>query len=99
MFRNKTNNEMKPQTAALRQAREQRIHDAATHSVRSVLKQLETPMRGLSEDQVAERRAEYGANRVTHEKSRRLPDVLPGLSSIRSPRFCSVSPLCRPSQT
>ena len=78
MFRNKTNNEMKPQTAALRQAREQRIHDAATHSVRSVLKQLETPMRGLSEDQVAERRAEYGANRVTHEKKQTLARRLAG---------------------
>lgn len=65
-------------SAALRLEREQTIHNAATHSVRSILKQLGTPLCGLSEEDAAERRTQFGTNRVTQEKKQSLARRLAG---------------------
>lgn len=54
------------------------IQTAAMSSVKAVLKNLHTTLRGLDEEEAAASRSKYGTNRVTHEKKKSLPKRLAG---------------------
>ena len=62
--------------AAVREAYNRRMEYAATHSTKEVLKHLQTPLSGLSEEAVLESRNRCGSNRVTREKQKSLPKRL-----------------------
>lgn len=49
-----------------------RIHYAATHPVKEVLKDLNTTLTGLSEEGVSVNREKYGTNKVTRQKEKSL---------------------------
>ena len=48
------------------------LEEAAKMPVKQVLQEVKTSLRGLEEQQVAEHRATFGSNRVTHEKKKSL---------------------------
>ncbi len=54
------------------------IHYAATHPIKEILQYVNSTLRGIDPDQVAERRAKYGINKVTKEKKKTLPQRLAG---------------------
>lgn len=56
------------QDTARRDAINERLEFASTNDVQTVLMSLDTTMNGLTEQQVDEKRDEYGNNKVTHEK-------------------------------
>ena len=58
------------------------IQTAAMSSVKAVLKNLHTTLRGLDEEEAAASRSKYGTNRVTHEKKKSLPKRLAVSESI-----------------
>ena len=65
--------------AAAREEQNRRLESAATTPVKDVLKGLHATLRGLDPEAVSASRAQYGSNRVTHEKkkglARRLADA------------------------
>ena len=65
--------------AVLRDEQNRRIEYAATTPVKDVLKNLSATLCGLDAEAVSASRAQYGSNRVTHEKkkslARRLADA------------------------
>lgn len=54
----------------------QSISFAAMHSIKDVLKSLDTTLCGLDEEAVVASRSKYGTNTVTHEKKKSLPKRL-----------------------
>ena len=58
--------------AAVRDEENRRLEYAATVPVKDVLKGLGTTLCGLDEESVSASRAQYGSNRVTHEKKKSL---------------------------
>ena len=61
---------------------------AATNKIKPVLLNMNTTLRGLSEEEVLESRSSYGKNKVTHEKKKTLFQRLVGALSIHLRRFC-----------
>ena len=61
---------------ARREQTAQRLSFAACADVTTVLAHLHSRITGLSEKQIAQRRAEFGVNRVTHEKAKPLAKQL-----------------------
>lgn len=66
------------QQAVLRDGLNRRIHDAAAAPANVLLRELRAPLGGLDPEAVAASRAQYGSNRVTHEKKKSLPRRLAG---------------------
>ena len=66
------------QQAVLRDEKNRRIQDAAAAPVSVLLHELHAPLGGLDPEAVAASRAEYGSNKVTHEKKKSLPRRLAG---------------------
>ena len=66
------------EAAVLRDLRARRIHDAAARPVPEVLKDLNTTLRGLSREDAAASRAEFGANRITRRESKSLLQRISG---------------------
>ncbi len=64
--------------AAVREEQNRRIEYAAANPVKDVLKHLHTTLCGLDAETVSENRAQYGSNKVTHEKKKSLPRRLAG---------------------
>ncbi len=64
--------------AAIREEQNRRIGFAATNSIKDVLKNLHTSLRGIDEDEMKASRAKYGDNKVTHERKKTLPERLAG---------------------
>ena len=64
--------------AVARDAYRSRIQAAATSSVRDTLQQLHTALGGLSSETVRANRAAFGANVVTRQKKKSLPQQLAG---------------------
>ena len=64
--------------AVLRDEQNRRIHYAATHPIKEVLKSLNATLRGLSDEGVASNRSKFGTNKVTHQKKKSLPQRLAG---------------------
>ena len=62
----------------VRNAHEQTIRFAATHSVKEVLGRLEATLRGLRPETVEQNRETYGENKVTREKQKSLAAKLFG---------------------
>ena len=58
--------------AAIRDEQNRRLEDAATNSTKGVLKELRTTLCGLDTEAVSKSRAQYGSNKVTHEKKKSL---------------------------
>ena len=58
--------------AAIRDEQNRRFEDAATNSMKDVLKELRTTLCGLDTEAVSKSRAQYGSNKVTHEKKKSL---------------------------
>ena len=69
---------MVAEQAVLRDEQNRRIHYAATHPIKEVLKSLSTTLRGLGEDGVSASRTKYGINKVTHQKKKSLAQRLVG---------------------
>lgn len=82
MNKKKLSNRQKVRTVAekavLRDEQNRRIHYAATHPIKEVLKSLDTTLRGLSDEGVATNRTKFGTNKVTHQKKQSLPKRLAG---------------------
>ena len=66
------------ETAMVYNEQKRRIHFAATHSIREVLKSVNTALCGLSAEGVVANRAEYGMNKVTRQKKKTLAQSLVG---------------------
>lgn len=66
------------QKAVLQDEQNKRIRYAATHPIKETLQYLQTTLRGLEPEKVPERRARFGANKVTKEKKKSLPQRLAG---------------------
>ena len=58
--------------AAIRDEQKRRIEYAATNPIKGVLQELHTTLRGLDMEAVSASRAQYGSNKVTHEKKKSL---------------------------
>lgn len=58
--------------AAIRDEQKRRIEHAATNPIKGVLQELHTTLRGLDMEAVSASRAQYGSNKVTHEKKKSL---------------------------
>lgn len=56
----------------LRQEQNGQLNFSATHSMRAVLNNLSTSLRGLDTVEIIKRREKYGANKVTHHKKKSL---------------------------
>ena len=69
---------MVAEKAVRRDEQNRRIHYAATHPIKEVLKDLNTSLLGLSADGVAMNRSIYGTNKVTHQKKKSLAQRLIG---------------------
>ena len=69
---------MVAEKAALRDERNRCIHDAATHSIKDVLNNLNTTLCGLSDEGVVANRSKFGTNKVTHQKKKSLLQRLAG---------------------
>lgn len=80
---NKKENRMSVRQAAekavIRDEQNRRLEYAATNSIKEALKELHTTLCGLDPEAVSVSRAQYGSNKVTHEKkkslARRLADA------------------------
>ncbi len=57
---------------ALREEQDRKLLSAATHPIPDVLKETESNLTGLTDEEVRHAREEYGNNRVTHEKEKSL---------------------------
>ena len=66
------------QQAVLRDKQNRRLHNAAAMPVGALLLELHAPLSGLAPEAIAASRAEYGSNKVTHEKKKSLPRRLAG---------------------
>ena len=66
------------QQAVLRDKQNRRLHNAAAMPVGALLRELHAPLSGLAPEAIAASRAEYGSNKVTHEKKKSLPRRLAG---------------------
>lgn len=79
---NKTLNKVQTRKTASqfvqRDEQNKRIHFAATHSIKEVLKNSHSALCGLSEQDVITSRNKHGNNKVTHEKKKSLPKRLAG---------------------
>lgn len=84
------------QQAVLRDGLNRRIHDAAAAPANVLLRELRAPLGGLDPEAVAASRAQYGSNRVTHEKKKLCPDGWPARLSILLPPFSSAWPWSPP---
>ena len=69
---------MVAEKAVRRDEQNRRMHYAATHSIKEVLKSMDTTLRGLSGEGVAANRSKYGINKVTQQKKKSLPQRLAG---------------------
>lgn len=69
---------MVAEKAVLRDEQNRRIHYAATHPIKEVLKSLDTTLRGLSDEVVDANRTKYGTNKVTRQKKKSLAQRLAG---------------------
>lgn len=80
MNKNKTRRSVRQaaQQAVLRDRHTRRIQDAALTPVNVLLQELHAPLSGLDPEAVAASRAQYGSNKVTHEKKKSLPRRLAG---------------------
>ena len=80
MNKNKTRRSVRQaaQQAVLRDRHTRRIQDAALTPVNVLLQELHAPLSGLDPEAVATSRAQYGSNKVTHEKKKSLPRRLAG---------------------
>lgn len=58
--------------AAIRDEQNRRLEYAATNPIKGVLKDLRTTLCGLDTEAVSKSRAQYGSNKVTHEKKKSL---------------------------
>lgn len=67
-----------PPKAPVREAYNRSIRQAAAQPVKEVLTQLDTMLCGLSEQAVAAHRAQYGINKVTHQKTKSLAQRIAG---------------------
>ncbi len=79
---NKKENQMAARQAAekavIRDQQNQRIVYAACNPVKTVLKELDTTLRGLDGEMVIRNRSKYGNNKVTYEKKKSLAKRLIG---------------------
>ncbi len=66
------------QKAVIRDEQNRRIQFAATNTIKDVLKNLHSTLRGLDEDTVSVSRNKYGSNKITHEKKKSLVKRLAG---------------------
>ncbi len=64
--------------AAQRDEEDKRLEFAATHSIKDVLEDAGTNLRGLSPEEVKKSRDKWGTNKVTHEKQKTLAQRLAG---------------------
>lgn len=78
--------------AVFRDEQNRRIHDAATHPIKEVLKSLNTTLCGLSEENIYANRKKYGTNKVTHQKKKSLAQRLVGafINPFTAILFCLV---------
>ncbi len=69
---------MESKKSMLHEEQNNRIHYAATHSLKDVLKFLNTNLLGLDAENVLESRSQHGNNKVTREKKKSLVKRLAG---------------------